>query len=160
MSKRKRETAEGESASISGLKKARKDQRNGGHGEGGPEDNGVDSAQSNASLNSHAIVPAVKMEEEKLAIKLARKQAKREKRQREKDRAAELLGDSIDVGKLVADATKKSKRRDRAAGEKRTVEDFKDSAWKVSDAVGGRLLDLDPVFSPDEKYGSVRKPVP
>jgi hypothetical protein len=32
---------------------------------------------------------------------------------------------------------------------------LKDSQWQVSDAVGGCLIDVDPVFSLDEKYGQV-----
>lgn len=156
MSKRKREATEGgESASINGLKKARKDQRNGRHKEDGPGDDSVITTQSNASLDSHAIVPAANTDEEKLAIKLARKQAKKEKRRKGKDRAVEVSGDSNGVLASGPIMTKRLKRRARAAGDKPTVEDFKGSGWKVSDPVGGRLLDLDPVFSPDEKYGCV-----
>ena len=155
MSKRKREATEGESANINGLKKARKDQRN-GRQEEGAEENEIIAAQPNASVNGHVIVPGADTEEEKLAIKLARKQGKKEKRQREKDRKIELQGEGNDMVDVVVDARKK-KRRSRVNGEKGAVEELKDSAWRVSDPVGGRLLDLDPVFSPDEKYVCLRR---
>lgn len=157
MSKRKRDTIEGESASINGLKKARKHQQNGGHEEG-PEENDAVAARTNVSVNGHAIVPVARAEEEKLAIKLVRKQAKKEKRQRERDRIIESKAHGDGMVDVVADASKKLRRRSRAAGEKRAVDEFKDSAWRVSDPVGGRLLDLDPVFTPDEKYVSVQSP--
>ena len=150
MSKRKREATEGKFASTNGLKKARKDRRSGGH-EGRNEGSDVAAPQSSVSVNGHATVPGANAEEERLAIKLARKKAKREKKQREKVGTAELPSGGKGVVDNVPNASRKEKRRSRAAGEK-----FKDSAWRVSDPVGGRLLDLDPVFSPDEKYVPVQ----
>ena len=157
MSKRKREATEGESASINGLKKARKHQRNGGHEEGA-EDNDIVAPNPSASLNGHAIVPRANMGEERLAVKLAMKQARKEKRKREKEQALQVPVEGNGILDTVADASKKSERRSRAAKEKPAVKEFKDSAWRVSDPVGGRLLDLDPVFSPDEKYVSIQSP--
>ena len=53
------------------------------------------------------------------------------------------------------DSTKKKKYKDRTARsnrEKSKIEVAAETAkWKVSDSVGGQMLDVDPVFSPDEK---------
>lgn len=50
---------------------------------------------------------------------------------------------------------KREKRsRDRTArsnGKKNKKKDIEIATWKVSDPLGGQMLDVDPVFSPDEK---------
>ena len=49
---------------------------------------------------------------------------------------------------------KKEKLKDRTVrrnGKKSKEKGVKTVTWKVSDAFGGQMLDVDPVFSPDEK---------
>ena len=50
--------------------------------------------------------------------------------------------------------SKKEKRRDKTVrpNEKKSKrKDIETATWKVSDPLGGQMLDVDPVFSPDEK---------
>ena len=50
--------------------------------------------------------------------------------------------------------SKKKRRKDRTveSSEKKSREKAVDAAkWRVSDSLGGQMLDLDPIFSPDEK---------
>ena len=69
-----------------------------------------------------------------------------EGQQREKEGGRKLSG---------KDSTKKVKHKDRTVrsnGKKSKIEVAAETAkWKVSDSVGGQMLDVDPVFSPDEK---------
>lgn len=46
---------------------------------------------------------------------------------------------------------KKSKDRTVRSNEKKS-KDVDTAAWRLSEAVGGQMLDVDPVFSPDEKF--------
>lgn len=48
------------------------------------------------------------------------------------------------------EASKKIRRRSKAKGSK-SSRDSKNPAWKVSAPVGGRMIDVDPVFTEDEK---------
>ena len=123
--------------------------------EGHAEGDGVIAAQPVASVNGHAIATGQKTEAEKQAAKLARKLAKREKRRREKERKVELLGAGNSTVDVAAAASKTLERLSNKAAENGAVRAFEDSAWRVSDAVGGRLLDLDPLFSSDEKYAVI-----
>ena len=48
--------------------------------------------------------------------------------------------------------SKKKKSKDRTVGSNdKKSKDLETVAWKLTDAVGGQMLDVDPVFSPDEK---------
>lgn len=50
--------------------------------------------------------------------------------------------------------SKKKKRKDRIVrrnGKKSKGKSVETATWKVSDSLGGQMLDVDPVFSPDEK---------
>lgn len=40
----------------------------------------------------------------------------------------------------------------RSSGKKDEDKAVETATWKVSDSVGGQMLDVDPAFSPDEKY--------
>lgn len=70
---------------------------------------------------------------------------KREKAKREKE------GGQTSTGKHK---TKQEKRRDktfRQTRKKSKEKDIETATWKVSDPLGGQMLDVDPIFSPDEK---------
>ena len=50
--------------------------------------------------------------------------------------------------------SKKEKRKEKTmqpSGKKGKKESIEIATWKVSDPLGGQMLDVDPVFSPDEK---------
>ena len=50
--------------------------------------------------------------------------------------------------------SKKEKRKEKAiqpSGQESKNESVEMATWKVSDPLGGQMLDVDPVFSPDEK---------
>ena len=50
--------------------------------------------------------------------------------------------------------SKKEKRKDRnehSSGKKSKERAVEMATWKVSDPLGGQMLDVDPIFSPDEK---------
>ena len=50
--------------------------------------------------------------------------------------------------------SKKKKGKDKTVrqnGKKSKGKTVETATWKVSDSVGGQMLDVDPVFSPDEK---------
>ena len=70
-------------------------------------------------------------------------QDRHEGQQREKEGGRKLSG---------KDSTKKVKHKNRSVGKKSKIQVAAETAkWKVSDSVGGQMLDVDPVFSPDEK---------
>ena len=87
---------------------------------------------------------------EKATARKARREAKSERKgkrraERENLEAQEREDGGDEKGK--ANGVGKPKRRSK--GERDQVEN---SAWKLSDAVGGQMLDLDPLFSKDEEY--------
>ena len=50
--------------------------------------------------------------------------------------------------------SKKEKRKDRdvrSSGKKSRKKDIERATWTISDPLGGQMLDVDPVFSPDEQ---------
>ncbi|MCJ1248115.1 hypothetical protein MMC30_005330 [Trapelia coarctata] len=84
------------------------------------------------------------------AAKQARKLAKRERRKA----AKEELAKEHDLASVNGIATKRRKHDSdrRAKKEKKNKNSGGGSGWQVSDAVGGCLVDVDPVFSVDEQY--------
>ena len=89
-------------------------------------------------------VVLTKTEKTQLSEKL-RKEKRHESRQLREE------GVQVSIGRHQS---KKGRRRDRSArsdgkqGKRQSVET---ATWKISDPVGGQMLDMDPVFSPDEK---------
>lgn len=173
MSKRKRETANEESATPEQRKKVKNQKTN------TPKDTETEgSAQAFPDRGS-----------EKLARKLAKRERKApEKQQRdETERKDGIKGDGdtgyvqgqeqtlLENGRTAASRnrhegperekdggqklrreqkSKKEKRKDRAVrtkGKKSKEKAVEKATWKVSDAFGGQMLDVDPVFSLDEK---------
>ena len=68
-----------------------------------------------------------------------------ESRKREKEGGQTLRGKH---------KSKQEERRDKIIqtnGKKRKEKDIDTATWRVSNALGGHMLDVDPVFSPDEK---------
>ena len=86
---------------------------------------------------------------EKAAANQARKLAKRERRKA----AKEELAKSNDLVPSKGAAGKQGKNRTdlRVKKDKKDKKSGHSSGWQVSDAVGGCLVDVDPVFSEDEQ---------
>jgi NET1-associated nuclear protein 1 (U3 small nucleolar RNA-associated protein 17) len=61
--------------------------------------------------------------------------------------------------KKRAEKTKPIKQAEKAKGErkllKKVLATTDPSAWKVSDPIGGRQINMDPVFTEDEKYAGL-----
>lgn len=53
--------------------------------------------------------------------------------------------------KAVSKKQKKKREKKQVAGQEELESQVQDPAWKVSDPVGGHMVDIDPVFSTDEK---------
>lgn len=115
------------------------------------EENGEDNGQ-----------PSIEREVSKKEKRKEERQRKKARRSSEKPAAALADGGSPTLkepektGKeLTAESDEEvvSKKRKGKKGKKQedTGKQVKDSAWKVSDPIGGHMLDIDPVFSPDEK---------
>lgn len=189
MSKRKRETADEESA-TSELSKRIKKQKNTPRAPHAKAPS--DAIPKHTKTQDFAQVPPDRSND-----KLARKLAKQEKKALKKLQRDDLgpddgtktgedhgdtgklqgqVGESLEKGQMVGSGNRqKSREREREDGQKLTrkhkskKDKRKDSTgrssrkkdeetaveaatWKVSDSVGGQMLDVDPVFSPDEKY--------
>ena len=189
MSKRKRETADEESAAPRQPKKAKTRKTNTTRAPRAK-------ALSNAAPNHAETKGPIELFANRKSEKLARKIAKREKgalekpqrdRSRRKDGVAKEGNDDAKLLETPARTlsergqttssqirhegqqqekeggqklsgkhnTKKVKHKDRTVrpnGKKIKIEVAAETAtWKVSDSVGGQMLDVDPVFSPDEK---------
>ncbi|MCJ1388675.1 hypothetical protein MMC18_001524 [Xylographa bjoerkii] len=76
-------------------------------------------------------------------LRIARRYARKERRKARREQEIEAVGEEDHTNesrqKPLKKKTKQNARR-------------KASGWQVSDAVGGYLIDLDPVFSVDEEY--------
>lgn len=66
-------------------------------------------------------------------------------RKREKDGGQTLTGKHKSKQEMRRDKTVRPKRK------KSKEKDIETATWKVSEPLGGQMLDVDPVFSPDEK---------
>lgn len=82
-------------------------------------------------------------------------------RNKNKDKARKDVEPAEDAGDEAAVAAKKKK----ASLERKPKESSKDALaprpnWKLSPALGGRFLQLDPVFARNEKYGICNPPDP
>lgn len=72
----------------------------------------------------------------------------------EKEQNAVERGEEVGPRLTVKQKSKKEKRQDRnvqSSGKKSKEKGVKVAKWNVSDPLGGQMLDVDPVFSPDEK---------
>lgn len=82
---------------------------------------------------------------------LRRREAKLKKRRKEREqaespRAENLAGFDVNADTTVNDSLKQSRSRKKS----HKGHNEKSSTWKVSEAAGGQMLDLDPLFSQDE----------
>ena len=115
------------------LKKPRRD-------ESGRED-GIKTGEDGNDTAMVEIRERKSSEKEKTAVSRIR----RESREREKEGGRKLTGKHKSM---------QEKRRDRTVGSnghKSKERAAEPATWKVSDPLGGQMLDVDPVFSPDEK---------
>ena len=94
-------------------------------------------------------MPGENASSDEKAAKRARKLAKRARRRAEKE---QLSKDSqLDLLNRPARKARKQALSERAREDKRNKKSGLASGWQVSDAVGGYLVDVDPVFSVDEQ---------
>ncbi|MCJ1404621.1 hypothetical protein MMC11_007847 [Xylographa trunciseda] len=76
-------------------------------------------------------------------LRIARRKARKEHRKARRDQEVEAAGEKDHKQESRQNSSgKKTKKHTRR----------KESGWQISDAVGGYLADLDPVFSVDEKH--------
>ena len=88
------------------------------------------------------------------------KLAKRERRRLRKEQEAafwaeekeEKPSQTSEANGISPSDSRISKSRKKKDAQKRNVQQSKDSAWKLTNPVGGRLLDCDPIFSHDENH--------
>ncbi len=186
MAKRKRETADGESATSEHSKKIKKKKR--------------DTTSTPQAKATSKIVPkqfdierSIQVSDSTRDEKHARRHAKREKkrlekkqrdesgcndgvktradrgdtgsaeiqrrksleklqtRNRQKSRKREEEGGQQLTGKHKSKGKRRKDKIERSNGKRRKEKDVVTVPWKVSDPLGGQMLDADPVFSPDEK---------
>ncbi len=186
MAKRKRETADGESATPEQSKKIKKLKR-------GPTSTPQVKATSNIAPKQSDIERSIQVSDSKRDEKRARRHARREKetlektqrdesghidgvkaradggdtgsaevqrpkllgksqtRNRHKSRKREEEGGQELTGKHKSKRVRRNDKNERSNGKRRKEKDVVTAKWKVSDPLGGQMLDADPVFSPDEK---------
>lgn len=188
MTKRKRETADEESATLEQPKNGKKQRSDTTRA---PQGKATSNVGSQHGTEISAQVPPDRRTE-KLARRLAKREAgalvkprqgesgrKDGMKTREDDIDTESVnirgGKSLEKGQITASRnrhgsrereqeggqkltakhkSKIEKRRERTAGSRRRNNKEKaaeTATWKVSDPLGGQMLDADPVFSPDEK---------
>lgn len=136
MSKRKRNTGDHEEAHERTSKKAKRQELN--HVGSEREHRGTNRAQSIQAT-----------EEASRARTLGKREKRRLKRQ---PQAAPHVQDQLKEeteGQAVGLQQKGPRRKH---DQQRNGQFYEDLSWKVSASMGGRLLDLDPIFSPDEQH--------
>ena len=72
----------------------------------------------------------------------------RKKRKRSRDLSAEVNGNSLLNQELVSHS---EKQNDREGGSSAVELAKEGSIWKISDTIGGHILDIDPIFSVNEE---------
>lgn len=109
-------------------------------------------------------LPAAPATDEKRGKRGRRNRGPRNKNKR----AGEAKVEELETGLVVAPAIKESKKestqekgpKELSRGDKVTEKDIAVvpwSNWKLSPSLGGRFLQLDPVFAKNEKYGTCTK---
>lgn len=73
-------------------------------------------------------------------------------RNRPESREIEKEGGQELTGKHKSNEEKRKDRTVRPKGKEIKEKAVETAMWKVSDSLGGQMLDVDPVFSPDEKF--------
>jgi hypothetical protein len=109
------------------------------------------------ALPTTAIPSALKPNTARPEVKARRERKKQNAREQSQSQALSAAGKETSGVDVAQPSTEIIEKSPGSGEKKRSVKKIeqrreKRDKWKVSNAIGGRFIDADPVFTPDERY--------